>query len=176
MSRVATGMRRNMKGIAAYGEVYLALFAVFTVLVVVGVCFITSLGHVFSEPTGRTQRAWTSLKRSLKLVAWVVLVMAGLKYAIDARGRSNASGCAKQFSSADGGLYLTEHCFLSGDKTLLRVYRAKDGTLLAERTYPELDTPELVWSKDEVYDRFGPEDVAIPLPPSLLDRLRAKLP
>lgn len=69
--------------------------------------------------------------------------------------------------------YIGEVCYLpAGHGTLFRLYDARTGRLLAERTYSDLD-PGMVWADDKVF--YLPERY-VSLPPSWLDRIRAMLP
>lgn len=71
--------------------------------------------------------------------------------------------------------YLARYCYLSKDTVLLRLYGANGEQLLAERMFFELDFLRLYWRSDTLnYDTET--GGSIPLPPTILDRFRAKLP
>lgn len=111
----------------------------------------------------------------LKLVA--VLSMAGvmLLYGLDVKARRGAKGCERETV----GRYIGETCYISREHgALFRLYDSKSGELLAERMYYDLDSLHMVWFSDLVQYDLGDEDSKgyVSLPPTWLDRLRARLP
>lgn len=77
--------------------------------------------------------------------------------------------------------YAGRFCHFSNDMVLLQLYDASSQDLLAERMYPYPDSARFFWRLDSQrrpyalgYDTYTGD--AISLPPTLLDRLRAKLP
>ena len=165
MNGLAVGMKE-----AAIG------MAVISILLILAVTAIISTLYVFSEKIGRKSRLKIATK---KIAIWgAIFFLIGFlwEYHSDVRVRARAHGCTQELSPHDGGLYRAEQCYLGGGNMLLRVFDARSNRLLAERTYPLVDVPELVWTRKRVFDRFGPEDMSIELPPILLDRLIAKLP
>jgi len=119
-----------------------------------------------------------NLKRFRKLIFWftgiVTVIFFLLPYLWGAALRRTAHECQTEKES---GLYVGEVCFLgSPDATRFRLYDANSGELMAERTYNDLD-PGMVWSNDRVYYNMGASPAEyVKLPPTLFDRLRAKLP
>ena len=64
----------------------------------------------------------------------------------------------------------------SKDTVLLKLYAANAGQVLAERMFFHLDRPTFYWEPDEFGYATSPDGGVISLPPTLLDRLRARLP
>jgi hypothetical protein len=165
MNGLAVGVQE-----AAIGMVIILFIAISVVL------FIILIAYIFRVKTGRILRLKIAAK---KILIWsVVLLVAGTawKYQSDVRMRAKAQACTHELSPDDGGRYRAEQCSLGGYVMLLRVYEARTGQLLAERTYSVVDTPELIWTSRGVFDRFGPEEMVVRLPPTLLDRVRASMP
>lgn len=123
-------------------------------------------------------RAFAVGKRVFAGVAVALLSFCALGYLMDVRTRMTECTWDRSVSAEDGGLYTAEYCNLKLDKVLLRVYRTSDGELLAERTYPYLDAPKVSWTKHRlVFDTYENGDGgSVPLPPTSLDRIRARLP
>lgn len=98
-------------------------------------------------------------------------------YALDVNKRmTRAPGCQWNVApNPDAMPYLARYCYLSKDTVLLRLYGANGEQLLAERMFFELDFVRLYWRSDTLnYDTET--GGSIPLPPTTLDRFRAKLP
>ena len=117
-------------------------------------------------------------------------------YYKDAQARQSAYDCDKRrsFSTEDGGLYIGERCSLAkqpwsnkegtagvrdGFSSLVRIYSAKTGELLAEEF---VANPEgaLHWEKHRVWIHsegvYGSYAYVIQLPPSSWQQFKAKLP
>lgn len=131
---------------------------------------------IFATPGKRRKR----IRTAAKCIAITAVLIFALQYWTNARVRSNASDCKK--ASSDSGHYTAELCLLQwnpGDDSeyLGRVYDSRNGELLVERTF-STPVPQLSWWKDEnvSFSRGGDEASLVTLPPSLLDRLRARLP
>lgn len=107
------------------------------------------------------------------LVALVYLC----SYVIDALKRSiRAPDCQwNTVPNPDSAPYSARYCWLSKQEILLRLHGGA-GHLIAERTYPYSNIPFFVWSPDKLIFDTYPDDAFIALPPSLFERLRAKLP
>jgi hypothetical protein len=116
----------------------------------------------------------------LRLAIWFTLFIAAIyfcSYAFDVHKRqTRGATCVwKAVPNPDNSPYQARYCYLTKDTGLLRLYDVKGKQLLAERMYFNLDLPRLYWSPDALsYDTSTGE--SIPLPPTLLDRLRARLP
>ena len=76
----------------------------------------------------------------------------------------------------DNAPYSARWCKLAKDTVLLRLYDAKEQHLLAERSFFQMDHPNFYWRADAFGYDTRPDGGLIWLPPSLIDRLRAKLP
>ncbi|MBO9647239.1 MAG: hypothetical protein J7605_01915 [Variovorax sp.] len=77
--------------------------------------------------------------------------------------------------------YSGRYCYIAKDTILLQLFDAEGQQLLVERMYFSLDGANLFWNIDReghaislIYDTY--EGGRIHVPPTLLDRLRAKLP
>ncbi len=101
-------------------------------------------------------------------------IVIGVPYLDGVDKRNGAHDCRRQ---NEGGLYIGEICFLPyANGTLFRLYDSETGELLAERTYSDLD-PSVVFGEDRVYYNMGATSEGyVMLPPTWLDRFRAKLP
>ena len=78
--------------------------------------------------------------------------------------------------------YSARYCYVEKYTILLQLFDADDRHLLAERMYRYLDAGSFFWDTDEqgrakslIYDTSD-DGGEIAVPPTLLDRLRAKLP
>ncbi|WP_219210663.1 hypothetical protein [Variovorax boronicumulans] len=65
---------------------------------------------------------------------------------------------------------------MTNDTVWIQLHDADGQKMLADRTYFQLGTPNVGWAQDRIWYDTYPEDAYIALPPTLLDRLRAKLP
>jgi hypothetical protein len=166
-------------GASGYAEAQLLLMGMAIGLALLSYVFFKTLRFVLSSKQGRAQLTLRMFKVWLKRIAVVTVVVFGLNYACDVGLRSKAHECHIEKSKKDGGLYDAELCYLTGNSDgytmRLRLYSSKDGSLLAERTFTDLD-PELVWSREWIGYNVNGGDAYVPLPPSWLDRMRAKLP
>ncbi|MDK3023553.1 hypothetical protein QO239_13200 [Cupriavidus taiwanensis] len=115
-------------------------------------------------------RTW----RWLKLIGFLFGVLLIIPYGCDVAHRREARDCTRDVEAA---LYIGEICYLPTQYgTLFRLYDAQSGELLAERSYNDLE-PKIVWGDNRVYYNTGASPPAyVRLPPTWLDRLRAKLP
>jgi hypothetical protein len=169
-----------MMGMQGYSEGMMAFYALVFIALVVLVSLVRSLVIIFSQSTGRGACA-----RRIARV-WAVRIASGaalwvaVNYWIGADLRSKAHDCRK--APSDGGRYIAELCLLrwnpAGNSDYPgRVYNAKGGELLAERTF-STPVPELSWWKEESvsFERGGDDSSWVILPPSLYDRLLAKFP
>jgi len=121
----------------------------------------------------------TRLRRMAKHCAAVVISTIAAWLIADylwlAQLRPTAHGCHSDVS--DNGEYVATRCLLNAGQDYLRLYESRTGRLIADRTYScDPADPKLIVLDHIVFDGCAHDDSAIKLPPSLLDRLRAKLP
>jgi hypothetical protein len=135
-----------------------------------------SLFFIFSTKQGRMQRAVEIFKVSVRRLAAALLVVIALGYVWDLFLRIDVKNCEVEMSEQDGGLYIAELCYVNSYAKRLRLYSSRDGTLLAERTFSTYRDSTLTWWDGRLnYDSNG-NAAFISLPPSWMDRMRAKLP
>ncbi|MDF3838719.1 hypothetical protein P3W85_38160 [Cupriavidus basilensis] len=118
-------------------------------------------------------RIWINRSCKLTILFFIVILIA--PYGCDVANRLGAHECKRE---SDGNLYIGEMCYLStGDSMVFRLYDAKSGELLAERTYNHPE-PKIIWSGGSVIYDTSPSDGIgyVDLPPTRWDRLRARLP
>lgn len=123
------------------------------------------------------------MSKVAKVVIWFALAAAvgiTINYALDVESRSKADECER--SRSPDGQYLAERCLLQwrgpDDSDYVgRVYDARSGTLLVERSF-STPVPELSWWKNEAvsFSRGGDESSTVYLPPTAYDRFKALLP
>jgi len=125
----------------------------------------------------RTTRPERVLVRYACWLAALTISLYLFSYLIDAYMRqSKVPDCRwYEVPNPDGAPYSARYCWLSKQDILLRLYDGA-GHLVAERGYPYSNIPFFVWSSDKLIFDTYPEDAFIALPPSRLERLRAKLP
>ncbi|WP_458761927.1 hypothetical protein [Cupriavidus basilensis] len=113
-----------------------------------------------------------------KLLVILVALVSSLIYGCNAMNRSARYQCEQERSPT--GQYIGEACFLPREYgALFRLYEARTGELLAERTYIEPEPHKnVIWNPIFVqYDLGATENNGVvDLPPTWLDRVRAKLP
>lgn len=103
------------------------------------------------------------------------LYLSGYAFDVNKRITRKATCQWIDVSNPDDMPYTARYCHLTKDTGLLQLYDVKGQRLLAERMYSNLDLPRLYWGPDALnYDTSTGESIA--LPPTLLDKLRAKLP
>lgn len=115
------------------------------------------------------------MRKTYKIACLLIIVTIGFQYLLSAHRRTHAHECKREMSW--GEIYIGEICYLPyRDGTLFRLYDAKTNELLAERTYSDM-YPKMVFGNDRVYYSMSsdPEDYLL-LPPTWLDRFRAKIP
>lgn len=167
-----------MNGLAestqAIGIAYLVMLAT-----VVGmICSGWAVLYVFSKKDRRIVRMKTAMKRIGVVLGVAVLAGVSLSYYEGVKARASASAFQTVQSDKDGGIYTARYAYISRDRIFLRVYRTSDMALLAERTYEYPDAAKLIWTKDSlIYDTAGEgDDGKVHLPPTVVDRLLAKVP
>lgn len=113
------------------------------------------------------------MARTAGLCAVIAMVIILSVYGREIRDRRSASECRSETE----GRYVGEVCVLASEYgTLFRLYDASSGELLAERKYYSPQSPQLLWSAEDVCYDVSDDDGYVSLPPTWLDRLRAKLP
>ena len=117
----------------------------------------------------------------LRIIYWVTVFVGSIflcVYLSDAHMRSTgAPNCSwSEVANAKNAPYSARFCYLNKEVVLLRLYDASATELLAERTYLQLDRPFISWDSDRLWYDTYPDGSFIALPPSLFERLRAKLP
>jgi hypothetical protein len=98
-----------------------------------------------------------------------------IPYAYHAAMRSGTQECSRETHES----YIGELCYTPREWGMVfRLYDAHSGELLAERDFLDPDVKGLLWIDNQVQYDFSPEDGKgfVVLPPTWLDRLRAKLP
>ncbi|CAJ0719086.1 hypothetical protein LMG6871_02684 [Ralstonia edaphis] len=116
------------------------------------------------------------INRRRKTMLLIAVLIIGAQYFLAARDRMGASAC-EQEKSRDHQ-YIGEICLLPyKDGTLFRLYDANTKAILAKKEYYDL-APKVFFDRDRVYYSMDAsrEDAYVLLPPSLLDRIMAKLP
>ncbi len=78
--------------------------------------------------------------------------------------------------SRDAVPYVARWCKMDKETVLLRLHAANTDQVLAERMFFELDWPNFYWKANAFGYSTLPNGGVIPLPPTPLDRLRARLP
>jgi hypothetical protein len=162
----------------------IAMLSVVAALIMVCIGMISmawALRFIVSRRDGRSQRAQQMIKVLLKRIVVGVAAAAVLVFAWSywdrARLRSlvRPSDC-DTVQSADGR-YRVRSCYL-GSKIILRLYEGGSQRLIAERTYSDYshDPVRLYWEEGALQYEDGDELGTIALPPSMYDRLLAKLP
>ncbi|WP_211443215.1 hypothetical protein [Collimonas humicola] len=165
----------------SFGMAQLFVMGMFYGLIALSYVLFRTLRFIFSAKHGRAQRSLQMLKVWLQRITVTTVTVLGLNYACDVERRSTARSCRTEISDADGGLYTAELCFIDGPgndfNIRLRLYSNRDGNLLAERTYthPERKLTWAIGGERLVYNTAG-NGGSISLPPSWMDRMRAKLP
>jgi hypothetical protein len=167
-----------MNGLAIYAQVVGVGAMVVCAMVVILLYLLVAILYVFSGKTGRKARLKKAGIRGVFGTTLFLVAVFALRYQADARERANAHISGESISDEDGGPYIARYAYLGNREVLLRVYRRSDMSLIAERTYSELDEVKLAWTTDElIYDTSAFDGKGyIDLPPTLLDRILAKFP
>lgn len=165
------------------GLVVLLLFGGSFVLIIAIILLIASLFFIFSRREDRLQRTRhvcrAAVRRTLPTVAVIVAVGCAWSYWSDARERSAITAADCYSEQSPDNLYLARICYVGRTKRVLRVYDRDQQHLFAERTYRDTSgvLVHLYW-QNGVLRYYAEDDYphAINLPPSIYDRLLAKLP
>ncbi len=165
-------------GLQGGGDGALLAFGAVLLAVTVAVVGVWSVMFAFAATTGRAERISRVVKVCAKCLVAVVVIALVVDYALDIRLRSGAHDCQRKKS--DDGQYVAELCLLRDNghdaDYVGRVYDAKDGRLLVERTFDAAET-ELSWFNGQVsFMRGGEDSNTVRLPASWIERLRARMP
>jgi hypothetical protein len=159
----------------------LALLLALVTIAAASLSLLRSLHFIFSGRDGRMQRAKQTARVSIRRIIFTVVLLATSGYAWNywksAHLRSFCEPKDRNSEYSADGHYLARYCYFK-DTIVLRLYD-KDGTqLLAERTYrdPSGVPVELYWKKGALLYPEEHDLGTIRLPPSLYDRILAKLP
>ncbi|MDM0075182.1 hypothetical protein QTH90_12360 [Variovorax sp. J2P1-59] len=131
---------------------------------------------VLKHAEGRMERAIARAKKIGRL-----LVLTGALYIAQGMlDRAFAAKCSVRSWSPDG-LYALEICLMGGSvdfdiEGLVRLRSTKDGALLAEDEFHDPSFTNIFWDDKQVIVGASSGAAFIDLPPTWLDRLRAKLP
>ncbi|CAH2914663.1 MAG: hypothetical protein CPSOU_2537 [uncultured Paraburkholderia sp.] len=138
-------------GLQGVGSGALIAFGVVVLAVVGAAACVCGMVYVFAAPAGRRGRSLSVLKTLGKCLFAVFTVALVVDYALDVRLRSRAHDCERKPS--DDGKYIAELCLLRDNghdaDYVGRVYDAKDGELVVERTFDAAE-PELSWLNGQV--------------------------
>ena len=139
---------------------------------------------LFRQMEGRKERA---IARAKKIGRWlmIMIVLYVAQGVLDRAFARRDCAVGEEGRSPDG-LYELEICFMAGRPqdgsfdTLARLRSAKDGTVLVEAEVHNPSISRVHWNywgeRHRVHVGAGDGSVNIALPPSWLDRLRAKVP
>jgi hypothetical protein len=128
-----------------------------------------------------TQLAKSSVQLIFLVSRWVIgltLIFVFSRYLIDAqeRRRGEADCVWEAVLNYEDMPYSARWCKLNREKVMLRIFDVEGRRLLAERTFFQQDWPNFYWRSDALGYDTEPHGGLIALPPSVLDRWRAKLP
>lgn len=164
-----------MWGADNYSEGFFAAIALMLMAIVVVVVIARSLFIIYSQPDGRRERATAVARSTGRRIALFTAFILAAHYLLNAKLRANAHDCQTQVSD-QGGKYIAQLCTLRDGIYVGRVYDAMTHTLLVERTFASPE-PQLSWTGEQISFQFGGDDASeVTLPPSLYDKLLAKIP
>ncbi|SFM32773.1 hypothetical protein [Variovorax sp. OV329] len=163
-----------------FNEVYCLRFGFWLLCVpVIAWMLFTSPWIIFRRLDGRKER---SIARAKKIGRWLLIMI--VLYVAEGMVIRTLSrrDCTVEGGRSPGGLYKMEVCYMGGRGQdaylygLARLRLAKDGTVLAEAEFRDPSLSDVYWDTNKVIVGNSSEGAFIDLPPSWLDRLRAKLP
>ncbi|WMY07331.1 hypothetical protein [Paraburkholderia phenoliruptrix] len=165
-------------GLQGSGDGALLAFGIVILAVVLIVAGALSAMNIFAARRDRAKRTRRALSLCAKSLVAVVLIMLTVNYGLDVRLRLRAHDCERKQS--DDGKYVAELCLLRDNghdaDYVGRVYDAKGGQLLVERTFDAAET-ELSWLNGQVsFMRGGDDSDVVRLPASWVERLLARAP
>jgi hypothetical protein len=126
---------------------------------------------------GRLEKILISLSSVLFWISALSGVVLLLDYSLDVSKRQSRGGdCVWDLVEKEKNFpYVARYCYLTKNTAMLRLYDDKEEVLLAERMFFEMDYVMLNWTGDKLIYSNSEFDF-ISLPPTWIDRLRAKLP
>lgn len=127
--------------------------------------------------TGCLEKILVSLSRIIFWISALTGVVLLIDYSLDvSKRRSRGPGCVWSLVEKEKIFpYAARYCHLTKDTAILRLYDANGDVLLAERMYFESNYVKVNWIGDRLIYSNSEFDF-ISLPPTFIDRLRAKLP
>jgi hypothetical protein len=125
----------------------------------------------------RLEKIRKSLERIALWIGALTIVFVLLDYSLDVSKRlSREPACTWDLvENLENEPYVARYCHLTKDTVMVRLYDAKEEDVLAERMYFEQNMAKIYWTPDGLLYDTSIGGV-ISLPPTLIDRLRAKLP
>ncbi|TKC92683.1 hypothetical protein FAZ69_00205 [Trinickia terrae] len=154
------------------------MFVVFGTAVLL-IALLVVVAYVFSDREGRSVRLKIALRKLGIRLGSIFVVCVAWNYYQDATDRAEVTKFHRELSddAAHKGEYTAEYAYLPQNRILLRVYRTADMSLLAERTYAYPDAARLTWTADSlIYDTAMDTGGELSLPPTLFDKIMARLP
>ncbi|ODV42620.1 hypothetical protein AWV79_24730 [Cupriavidus sp. UYMMa02A] len=133
---------------------------------------------VFSRREGRRERARRLATAATRCGLALGAMWTAIVYGSGAWERTSAHNCRRLPVPDASAKYEAEYCYLSQHKVLVRVYSASRNVLLAQRTFANSGPVRLHWDRGVLVFDPGAADGngRLVLPPSLRDRLMARLP
>ena len=127
--------------------------------------------------TSHASQMFFSIFRCLAWSGALILLIFSTDYAIDTRARYIGMPQCVWYAvpNIDAVPYSARFCYLSRKVGLLRLYSDRSENLVAERMILEPDWPNFYWMPGALGYNTSTGD-AISIPPTLLDRIRARLP
>lgn len=119
-------------------------------------------------------------RRLFVIILSFAIVVALIDYGCEARRRATAKECIDTISH--NRLYRAQSCITNVSGNLVsfvgRLYDVRDGRLIAETTFDSMDggVPDFADDDHAVLFDGGGDSGLTYIPPSLVDRLRAKIP
>ncbi|AOJ32920.1 hypothetical protein [Burkholderia metallica] len=166
--------------------IWLALALLAIVLPVIVLASIVRLLNSFLSGSGSwadvvAKEVWIFIRRAFVSAAVVTVLGFGWSYWKDVQLRAICDSRTQKIERSPHGGYWARYCYF-GDTIVLRLYDREGERLVAERTYRDGSRipVELHWAKEALmYPQgleFGETFGEISLPPTLLDRMMARLP
>ncbi|CAG9167704.1 hypothetical protein LMG23992_00885 [Cupriavidus laharis] len=133
---------------------------------------------VFSRREGRRERAMQLAAAATRCGLALGAMWTAIVYGSGALERAGAHNCRRLPTPDASARYEAEYCYLSQHKVLVRVYSVRRNVLLAERTFANSGPVGLRWDRGVLVFDPGAIDGkgTLILPPTLRDRLLARLP
>lgn len=128
--------------------------------------------------SSRARKIFTLLRQVVIWIGVLGMVVLLIDYSLDVSKRlSMEPACIwDPVDNPDHVPYVARYCILARNTILFRLYDASGKQLLAERTYFQMDRPNISWAPGKIWYDTASDDMYVRLPPTMLDFLRAKLP